>query len=142
MENSPVTVEAIYEAPVTVVWQALTDNSEMRKWYFKLDEFKPEVGFRFQFEGGSENETFTHLCEITEIIPENKISYTWKYQGYPGSSEVTFQLIPQGDKTRIVLTHEGLETFPSSPAFAKENFREGWKMIIGTNLKNFVEKKS
>jgi hypothetical protein len=51
-------------------------------------------------------------------------------------------LIPEGDKTRIKVTHEGLETFPPSPDFAKENFREGWNAIIATNLKKFVEKKS
>jgi len=142
MENFPVIVEAIYEASAASVWRALTDNSEMKNWYFHLADFKPEVGFRFQFEGGNENKTFTHLCEITEVIPGEKIAYTWKYEGYPGCSEVTFQLIPEGDKTRIKVTHEGLETFPPSPDFAKENFREGWNAIIGTNLKKFVEKKS
>lgn len=140
MENSPITVQALYEKPADVVWKALTDHLEMKKWYFDIDRFVPEVGFQFQFEGGSENKTFTHLCEITEVIPENRISYTWKYKGYPGCSEVTFQLIPLGKKTQIIVTHEGLETFPPLQDFAKENFREGWKAIIGTNLKNFVEK--
>ena len=140
--KDPVIVEELYEAPVDMVWLALTDNSQMKKWYFELDDFIPEVGFRFQFEGGgSENKIYTHLCEITEVIPNNKISYTWKYEGYAGCSEVTFQLISKGDKTELKVTHEGLETFPSLPDFAKENFREGWKSIIGTNLKNFVEKK-
>ena len=139
--EDPVMVEAIYDVPADVVWRALTDNSQMKKWYFELDEFHPKVGFRFQFEGGSENKTFTHLCEITEVIPENKISYTWKYEGYPGCSEVTFQLTSSGGKTKLNLTHDGLETFPSLPDFEKENFRKGWESIIGTNLKNFVERK-
>jgi len=40
------------------------------------------------------------------------------------------------------LTHEGLETFPKTPAFARENFEKGWTTIIGSELKQFVEKKT
>ena len=142
MESSPVIVEATYDASAQKVWKALTENNEMKKWYFNLDEFKPEVGFQFQFEGGTETKTYTHLCEITQVIPGRKISYTWKYKGYRGSSEVTFELFPEGEKTSLKVTHEGLESFPDSSDFAKESFKSGWTEIIGTNLKAFVEKES
>jgi len=142
MDNSPVVVEATYDASVQEIWKALTDNNQMKKWYFDLDEFKPEAGFQFQFQGGTETKTYTHLCEITEVIPEKKLSHTWNYKGYPGNSIVTFELFPVESKTRLRVTHEGIESFPSSPDFAKENFRTGWTAIIGTNLKAFVEKKS
>jgi uncharacterized protein YndB with AHSA1/START domain len=142
MDNSPVAVEATYYAPLQKVWKALTDNVEMKKWYFGLDEFKLQKGFQFQFQGGTETKTYTHLCEITEVIPGKKLSHTWKYDGYPGNSTVTFELFPEGEKTRLKVTHEGLETFPLSPDFAKENFRNGWTAIIGTNLKAFLEKGS
>jgi len=140
MENSPVVVEATYNASVKDTWSALTDNSQMKKWYFQLDEFVPQKGFQFQFEGGTETHTYTHLCEITEVIPLKKISYSWKYKGYPGISFVVFELFAEGDKTKVRVTHVGLETFPASPDFDKENFRSGWTAIIGTNLKNFLEK--
>ena len=139
MENSPVVVEATYDAPVRRVWKALTSNDEMRKWYFDLTEFKPETGFRFQFEGGTENKTYTHLCEISEVIPGKKLSYSWKYKGYPGNSKVTFELFEEGKGTRLKVTHQGLESFPSLPDFGKENFRDGWNAIIGKNLKEFLE---
>jgi hypothetical protein len=40
------------------------------------------------------------------------------------------------------LTHAGLETFPAAenPDLKKENFEMGWTEIIGTSLKEFVEK--
>ena len=38
------------------------------------------------------------------------------------------------------LTHAGLETFPKLPAFARENFMQGWTSLIGSGLKDFVEK--
>ena len=56
-------------------------------------------------------------------------------------SVVTFELIPEGEKTRLKLSHTKLETFPeSNPDFAKENFIAGWKEIIGINLKEYLEK--
>ena len=48
-------------------------------------------------------------------------------------------LTPEGDKTRLRLTHQGLETFPKTPAFARKNFVEGWTQLIGSSLKEFVE---
>jgi hypothetical protein len=49
-------------------------------------------------------------------------------------------LFAEGDKTRLKLTHEGLETFPANnPDFAKQSFSDGWTMLIGTLLKDFVE---
>lgn len=140
MENEPVIEEGVFDASAHDIWQALTDNEKMKKWYFDLTEFKAVKGFQFQFEGGTETHTYTHLCEITEVIPEKKLSHSWKYEGYDGNSIVTFELFPEGDKTRLRLTHEGLESFLPNPDFAKENFKNGWKAIIGTNLKNYLEK--
>ena len=52
---------------------------------------------------------------------------------------VTFELFPVGDKTRSKLTHEGLETFPKLPAYARKNFEAGWTELLGSSLKNFLE---
>ncbi len=69
--QKPVVVERTFNAPISLVWKALTDNNEMKQWYFNLPEFKPEVGFEFQFTGGKdENNPYLHLCKIIEVIPE------------------------------------------------------------------------
>jgi uncharacterized protein YndB with AHSA1/START domain len=116
----------------------------MDNWYFKIASFKPEVGFTFQFSGeGRKGETYVHLCEIKEVVPLKKLSYTWRYEGIPGNSLVEFELFPEGDKTKIKLTHTGLETFVTdNPDFAKESFVQGWTEIIGKILPDYLEKKS
>lgn len=83
-----------------------------------------------------------HLCKVTEVVQGKKLTYSWRYDGFEGNSFVTFELFPEGNKTRLKLTHAGLETFPvtANKDFAKENFAEGWTAIIGTSLKEFVEK--
>ncbi len=139
--NEPVIVEKTLDAPADKVWQAITDKDEMKNWYFDLKEFRPEPGFEFRFMGGpSEDKQYLHICKITEVLPGRKLSHSWRYEGYDGISYVSFELFPEGDKTRLKLTHRGLESFPgSNPDLAKENFAAGWKEIIGSNLKNYLE---
>src|SRR3989475_7513807 len=124
-----VVIERAFNAPVGRAWKALTDVEEMRQWNFDLKEFKPEVGFEFEFVVEHEGNTYHQLCKVTEVIPEQKIAYTWRYKGEPGNSLVTFELLPDGDKTKLRVTYEGLETFPKTPAYARKNFEAGWKGI-------------
>ena len=134
-----IVIERTFNAPIARVWKALTDAEDMRRWYFDLKEFKPEVGFEFAFTVEHEGFKYCHLCKITEVIPQKKLAYTWRYERHEGDSLVTFELLADGDKTRLKLTHVGLETFPKTPAFARKNFMEGWTQIIGSSLKAFVE---
>lgn len=142
MENEAYVVEQTYQAPALQVWKAITDKDEMKLWYFDLPEFKPEVGTEFRFMGGpAEDRQYQHICQVTEVIPGQKITYSWRYDGYEGNTLVTFELFDEGGQTCLKLTHEGLETFPAdNPDFAKENFAEGWIWIIGTSLKEYLQK--
>jgi uncharacterized protein YndB with AHSA1/START domain len=140
MENQPIILERSFDAPVSKVWSALTDKNEMKIWYFDLAEFKPEVGFEFEFFGGPPEMQYRHLCVITEAVPQQKLTYSWRYDGYAGISYVTFELFPKGNQTMLRLTHTGLESFPKeNKDFAKSNFVEGWNSIINTSLKNYLE---
>ena len=141
MNSNPFVIEQTVNAPIQKVWKAITDKNEMKQWYFDLAEFKAEAGFEFQFLAGSEEKKYLHLCKITEVVVGKKLSYSWRYDGYEGNSYVTFELFEEGNNTRVKLTHTGLETFPKdNPDFAEESFAAGWTYIIGTSLKEFVEK--
>lgn len=142
MNAQPLVIERTYNAPAGEVWQALTDKDQMKQWYFDVAEFKAEVGFEFSFYGGDENKQYLHICRVTEVIPGKKLTYSWQYEGDPGVSYVTWELMDEGEKTRLKLTHQGIENFSQDdPALAKENFVEGWNHILGTGLKDFVENK-
>ncbi|MCF0055879.1 SRPBCC domain-containing protein [Dyadobacter sp. CY356] len=136
----PFTIERTYEASSDNVWLAITDHEKLKQWYFEMEDFKPEVGFEFVFYGGSEGKSFKHICVVTEVVKDKILAYSWRYDGYAGNSTVRIELFPEGDKTRVKLTHEGLETFPPVDDFKKENFAMGWTEIIGKILKEFVEK--
>ncbi len=127
-------IEQSYNAPVSKVWQALTVPEQMKQWYFDIPYFKPMVDFEFSFIGENEGRKFTHLCKIIEVIDERKLSYSWRYKDYVGTSIVNFELSEEGMGTKLRLVHEGLETFPKTKDFAKENFFMGWTQLHGLNL--------
>jgi uncharacterized protein YndB with AHSA1/START domain len=139
--TEPLVVERTFNAPVALVWKAITNQADMKQWYFDLPEFKAEVGFEFEFSVEHKGTKYHHCCKITEVVPQKRLAYTWRYEGHPGDSLVVFDLTAEGDKTRLKLTHSGLETFPPLPDFARKNFAEGWTDIIGTALKQYVENK-
>ncbi|HVW97356.1 MAG TPA: SRPBCC domain-containing protein [Mucilaginibacter sp.] len=140
METAPFVIERTFNATAERVWQAITDKDKMREWYFDLKEFKPEVGFEFEFTGGTPEKSYLHLCKVTEVIPGKKLMHSWRYDGYEGNSFVTWELFDEGDKTRVKLTHAGLETFPALPDFARKNFEMGWTEIVGRVLREYLEK--
>lgn len=140
-----VIVEKVINASVDEVWRALTDKEALKKWCFDIPDFDPAPGAEFRFYGeGKNGEKFLHLCKVIEVKNAKKLSYSWKYDGYEGNSLVTFELFPENNSTLVRVTHEGLETFPKTPdnAFARENFTDGWTYLIGTSLKEYLEKRS
>jgi len=139
--SGPIVKEVILDAPVSRVWKALTDKDELKHWCFEMKEFKPEVGFEFQFYGEKDGAKFLHLCKVLEAEPEKKMKWLWSYESIPGDTYVIFELFSEGDKTRLRLTHEGLEKLPQDENYARQNFVEGWNMILGELLPKFLSGK-
>ena len=142
METKPLILERSYRASIEKVWKAITDRDQMKEWYFDFEEFKAEKGFKFQFTGGDEHVQFLHEFEILVSDPPNKLSCSWTYPDYKGYSVLTWELFSEGaNKTKLRLTHEGLESFPQdNPNFRLESFTAGWNEFINEALPNFIEK--
>jgi uncharacterized protein YndB with AHSA1/START domain len=141
MNTEPIRVEKTFNVPLSRLWNAFTVGSEIRKWYFDIPDFVPEVGYEFSFTGESEGRKYLHLCRIVEVKKEQKLSYSWQYSGYPGKSLVTFEFEDDNGNCRLRLTHEGLETFPQdNPDFSRVNFEAGWSDIINGSLNEYLRK--
>jgi len=133
----PFQFEQVLNNPIDQVWQALTDQNAMMVWYFpQLRKFKPEVGYEMRFE--DDGNPFQKQWIVTQVQNGKRLAHTWTYRGYPGASEVIFELFPEDDKTKLKLTHSGLASFPNDPHFARQRFEEGWKSIIGNKLKQYL----
>ncbi|MCW3465234.1 SRPBCC family protein [Chitinophaga nivalis] len=140
MSSTPVIVAYTYQAPIQKVWEALTDAARMKAWYFDIADFRPEPGFKFGFVVTNEGKIYDHRCEVLEATAPNKLTYSWRYEGYPGLSVVTFALQAlTAETTQLRLTHSGLDTFPADqPAFSAASFTAGWQHILGTSLADYV----
>ncbi|MEN3322690.1 SRPBCC domain-containing protein [Mariniflexile soesokkakense] len=141
MSSKSVIVERVFDADKAMVWKTLKEKELMKQWYFGVEEFKTVIGFKFEFWGGEKGaKQWKHLCVITEVIPEKKLTYSWKYEGYSGMSYVTFELFEAENGTKLKLTHTGIDTFPADiPELAIHNFEKGWKQAINVSLKALLE---
>ena len=141
MKAEPIVVEQTFNAPVAVVWKAITDKDQMRQWFFEtMTDFKPESGFETQFNVRVEDRDYRHLWQVTDVVPEKRIAYGWRYGGYPGNSTVVWELSKTPNGTKLLLTHEGHETFPQDdPVFSRESGQAGWDYFVRESLKAFLE---
>lgn len=138
--DPPIVVKQIFYSPIEIVWEAITELEKMHQWYFEnIPSFKPEVGFKTQFNIQSGERNFLHKWLVLEVIPNKLIKYNWKYEAYPGDSNVTFELFDENDYTKLILTVDILEDFPEDiPEFKRESCIGGWEYFIKDRLKNYL----
>ncbi len=144
MNANPIVVEQIFNAPIAVVWRAITDTDQMRQWFFEpITDFEPKVGFETQFNVRCEDQDYPHLWKVTDVVPETRIAYDWWYGGYPGISSVEWELSETPNGTKLKLTHERHETFPQDdPVFSRDSGQAGWEYFLHESLKAFLERQS
>jgi uncharacterized protein YndB with AHSA1/START domain len=128
--------EAFYDVPVAEVWRALTDAKALSEWLMPND-FEPTVGHQFRFrdkpQGGWDG--IVH-CEVTEIIPEQRLSYTWKSDAL--DTTVTWSLQGHGADTRLVLEHKGFRGL--SALMISMMLSRGWRgTLLGKKLPAFLK---
>jgi len=142
IETEPGTVrlERMLPASVETVWAFLTD-SEKRGTWLAVGEMELKVGGKVQhvFDHSKLSPTpetvpekYAHYgCEtellgtITAITPMRLLAYTWD-EGDAPDSEVTFELEPQGDLTRLTVTHRKLFNPDTMRGVAA-----GWHVHVG-----------
>jgi len=136
----PIIVSQIFSQSTTAIWKAITEATQMRQWFFdNIPDFKAEVGFQTQFNVKAPSRDFLHVWTVTEVIPEQKLVYNWKYENLAGDSFVTFELTPHNEGTELTLTTKVVEDFPDDiPEFARESCIGGWNYFVKERLYNFL----
>ena len=140
--DEPIIIEQFLDTSPRKAWDALSKIEEMRQWYFgNIPSFSPEAGFETKFKIENEGRSFTHCWKVTEVIEEKLLTYSWRYEEYPGDSFVTFELTGEKSGVRLRLTLVIVEDFPSDiPEFTRESCIAGWNYFLGENLKAYLEK--
>lgn len=138
--NNPIIFTERFDTTPDQIWQALTNVEAMKKWYFDVQDFVAVEGNDFYFYESGETREFLHRCKITRIEPPIVFAHTWSYPDHSkGSSLVTWEIMPEDDKTLVRITHDGVENFADGgTAFLRENFAAGWEAIMKNLLRNYL----
>ncbi len=102
-----------FNQPQQEVWDFLTKPKLIEQWLMKSD-FQPIVGHKFRFTFVPKNDSKydgTVNCEVLEVKPFTKLSYSWDGNTKDGSrsfnSIVVWTLIPKDNGTELQLQHNG-----------------------------------
>ncbi|HET8935733.1 MAG TPA: SRPBCC domain-containing protein [Polyangiales bacterium] len=126
----PLTFERFIPVPVERVWAALTQPEVIAKWLMD-NTFEPSVGHKFTFRAqpvpGWSGVT---QCEVLEIVPMQKLVYTWG-DGTASVSGlrtiVTWTLSAEREGTRVHFVHSG---FREQDRGGHEAMGSGWPRIL------------
>ena len=138
--DPPIIIKKTYPVAIERVWSAITNVEQMTQWFFNnIPDFRPEIGFATQFVVENEGRTFTHLWEVKEVIPFQKLSYNWKYKEYAGDGYVVFELSKVPGGTELQLSNIVTKDYPSDILeFKRESGINGWEYLLGDALKKFL----
>jgi uncharacterized protein YndB with AHSA1/START domain len=129
---SSLVVSRNYPASVERVFKAWTDANQLGQWFAPSDDYttKASVDLRIGHEyriaithrgGNVHNVVGTYRL----IEPPRKLIYTWRWEGAPTDTLVTVDFTPEGDATKVTITHE---QFLSTEDRDRHN--EGWKGCV------------
>lgn len=137
-----IVVSQVFDHPKSEIWKIITTHTHMVNWFFEaIPDFKPLVGFKTKFNVKAPSRDFMHLWEITEVIPEEKIVYNWRYEGLKGNSFVTFELETINDKTKLIVIAKTVEDFDAGiPEFKSESCQQGWEYFITERLVSYLNR--
>jgi uncharacterized protein YndB with AHSA1/START domain len=131
--------EITIDAPVSKVWKALTEPEQIVNWLMPPENFELKVGTTFNMLGTSKGVEYPHICTITEIIPEKKLSYTWAVKDKLSDTLVTYELEDQNGKTKLTLTHSGWDKVKlTTEGTHRDDYNNGWEHVI-PGLKKYLE---
>lgn len=143
MENKSFLLTRTYEAPLELVWKAITEKEQLKHWYFDFSEgFKLELGSTFFWSGCDHDGTkFMHKGEMLEMLENKKLVHSWEYPDYSGTSVVTWELSKVDENTtQLDFKHEFIVPFDASvPSLRRESFVEGWTHILTISLVEYLK---
>jgi uncharacterized protein YndB with AHSA1/START domain len=126
-------VDEFLPHPPAKVWRVLTEPALMDTWLMPNEGFAAVVGTRFRFVTEPVAQTnFSGVvdCEVLEIDPGRLLRISWSSVGTALDSTVTWQLVPEGTGTRMLLTHAGFDLDDPEQARAFEIMNGGWRSHV------------
>lgn len=134
-------VEAIFKAPASKVWKALTTPAEVKQYLFDTDMSvdKWAVGGKISYRGEWQGKEYEDKGVILKYIPEKLLvtSYWSGMSGKPDLPEnyqiVTYELIAANGGTKLIITQDNVASEEG-----KKHSEANWKLVLD-GMKNVIE---
>jgi uncharacterized protein YndB with AHSA1/START domain len=117
---------------VDKVFEAWTSPNLLNEWFNRENatlgkaQCEPKIGKSFRMDHQMDSgDVVQHTGEYLEIIPNEKLVFTWTSDFCENKSVVTVLFKKQGSATLIDLTHDGLITDD-----AREGHTGGWEACL------------
>ena len=148
-DQDAVVSEVEIAAPADRVFQALTDASQLKRWFtstecpVKFWEMNPRLGGRYRYATRKGTIVVNNISEfechgeITDYDPPRVLAYTWIGNWHDDPARrtlVRWDLTPTPSGTNVKVTHSGLTQLP----VARKDYSGGWPGVVEA-LKQFVE---
>lgn len=140
--SKKITIQKTFPVPIEQVWNAITDETILKKWYFDFQgQFQLKVGQQFEWMSGPPGGTeWLHRGIFLEIIEGKKLVHSWEYPGYSGKAIASWELESVSEKETILhFTFEAVEIFDANePGLAWVNFEVGWNELLSGSLPSII----
>jgi len=123
-KKGTIRVEKVYAHPPAKVWRALTDPSRVARWWGAGD-VRAEVGHKFEMDMGPWGK---QPCEVLAVEAERLFRY--RFAEPTLNTIITWELAPEGEGTRLTLTHEGFDLDSPLGKRAFEGMKPGWPGVL------------
>jgi uncharacterized protein YndB with AHSA1/START domain len=123
-----VVVRRVVSAPRTQVFALWTDAERMPEWILAGGSatLDVRVGGKYHLDMHYQGKSYPHDGEYLEVSPPERLVFTWISEGTNWKpSIVTIELVDLGDRTEVLLTHEGLPNAESAVSH-----EQGWTEIL------------
>ncbi len=135
-------VKRTFNAPVERVYEAWTDPEKMKRWFAPGNMTVPSAeadvraGGRYRVQmsdGGSDCEFHTTGGIYREVVPNERLVFTWQWEGSDLETLLTleFKGLSAGG-TELTLTHEGFDSEDT-----RNKHGQGWDGCLA-NLETFL----
>lgn len=134
-----ITSKMVYDVPVRDLWEAITNASNFKKWYFEVPHFSTEPNDSFEFYDRSK--THKHRCTVIACEKEKKFIHTWELpEESKGTTQVSWNLTKLDEThSKLEITHSGIEAFEDGgESMSEQKLQEGWDRIVHVYLRNYL----
>ncbi|GAA3413476.1 SRPBCC domain-containing protein [Paenibacillus hodogayensis] len=136
------TLQHVYNASKERVFLAWTKEEQLKQWWgitgftTTIEQMDVKVGGKYRFHMQAPNGN-VHTLEgrYIDIVPNEKLSFTWKWINEGDDSEetlVTIHFVEKDKKTELEMTHSAFSTMQ-----AAKRHNKNWNNSLEGGLSNF-----